>query len=129
MNVKGIYSEWPGDKYQLLLEMIMSTCCNDPTEPVKLDPRDLRREQKLHGNLLRDLFTEDPEKLMLKQLQSANTYLRELAAIRAYYNSVRKRAITMLDNHSASTLERIIETEKDAEIVTLAKQQLQQNSG
>ncbi len=107
----------------------MSTCCNDPTEPIKLDPRDLRREQKLHGNLLRDLFTEDPEKLMLKQLQSANTYLRELAALRAYYDSVRKQAITMLDNHSASTLERIIETEKDAEIVNLAKQQLQQNSG
>ena len=35
----------------------MSTCCTDPTEPLKVDPRDLRRVQELHGNLLRDLFT------------------------------------------------------------------------
>ncbi len=103
----------------------MSTCCNDPTEPVKLDPRDLRREQKLHGDLLRDLFTENPEKVMLKQLQSASTYLRELAALRAHYDSVRKQAISMLDNHSVSTLERIVETDEDEEIVKLAEQQLQ----
>jgi hypothetical protein len=103
----------------------MSTCCNDPTEPVKLDPRDLRREQKLHGDLLRDLFTENPEKVMLRQLQSASTYLRELAALRAYYDSVRKHAISMLDSHSLSTLERIVETDENEEIVKLAEQQLQ----
>lgn len=102
----------------------MSTCCNDPTEPVKLDHRDLLREQKLHGDLLLDLFTENPEKVMLKQLKSANTYLRELAALRAYFDSVRKQAISMLDSHSLSTLERIIETDEDAELVNLAKQQI-----
>ncbi len=44
----------------------MATCCDDPTEPKKLDPRELIREQERYGNLMRDLFTDDPEQLMLK---------------------------------------------------------------
>ncbi|SMG62350.1 hypothetical protein BMETH_1075715950500, partial [methanotrophic bacterial endosymbiont of Bathymodiolus sp.] len=75
----------------------MSNCCSDPTEIPKLDPRDLVREQTRHGNLLRELFTGDPEKLMLHELYEANTYLRELAALRAHYPSVRLAAIALLE--------------------------------
>ncbi len=106
----------------------MSTCCTDPTEPIKLDPRDLRREQELHGNLLRDLFTEHPEKVMLQQLRTANTYLRELAALRAHYDSVRKQAISLLDSPSIATLERIIKIEVDSDIAKVAQLQLQKIS-
>ena len=103
----------------------MSNCCTDPTEPNKLDPRDLRREQELRGNLLRDLFTGDPEKVMLQQLPSATTYLRELAALRAHYDSVRKRAISLLDHQSIKVLERIIQQQQDSDIARAAQQQLE----
>ncbi len=56
----------------------MGTCCDDPTELHKIDPRELVREQKRYGNLVRDLFTDDPEKVILKQLNEASHYLREL---------------------------------------------------
>jgi hypothetical protein len=103
----------------------MSTCCTDPTEPIKLDLRELRREQELHGNLLRDLFTEHPEKVMLQQLRSASTYLRELAALRAHYDSVRKQAISLLDSPSIATLERIIKIEASSDIAKAALIQLE----
>jgi len=32
-------------------------CCDDPTEPRKIDRRDLIRLQEDYGNLVRDLFT------------------------------------------------------------------------
>ncbi len=102
----------------------MSTCCTDPTEPLKVDPRDLRRVQELHGNLLRDLFTGNPEQVMFKQLQSSSTYLRELAALRAYYDSVRKQAISLLDSKSTAVLERIIKQETSTDIADAAQVQL-----
>ena len=107
----------------------MSNCCTDPTEPIKLDPRDLHREQELRGNLLRDLFTGDPEKVMRQQLHSATPYLRELAALRAHYDSVRKDAIGLLDQQSISVLERIIKQEGDSDIAETARRQLEKVSG
>jgi hypothetical protein len=99
-------------------------CCDDPTEPSKIDPRELIREQERYGNLVRDLFTDDPEKVILKQLNEANTYLRELAALRAHYGSVRKHAIELLGKDSVSVLERIAEKESDTEIGKAARQRL-----
>ena len=104
----------------------MSNCCEDPTEPAKVDPRDLRREQEHYGNLVRDLFTENPEKVMLKELRTANTYLRELAAMRAYFDSVRLQAIDLLDNSSTGTLERIIAKEEKSEVGKAAQLKLKQ---
>lgn len=103
----------------------MSNCCTDPTEPLKVDPRDLRREQELHGNLLRDLFTENPEKVMLQQLRTASAYLRELAALNAHYDSVRTQAISLLDSQSITVLERIIKQQASADITQAAELQLQ----
>lgn len=100
------------------------SCCDDPTETPKVDPRDLRREQENYGNLLRDLFTEDPEKLMGMQLRKASHYLKELAALRAHYDSIRIQAIHMLDNDSKAILEQIITREKDAEIKAAAQQRI-----
>ncbi|MFA6053144.1 MAG: hypothetical protein WC762_11190 [Methylobacter sp.] len=99
-------------------------CCDDPTEPSKIDPRELIREQERYGNLVRDLFTDDPEKVILKQLNEANTYLRELAALRAHYDSVRKHAIELLSKDSVSVLERIAEKEADTGIGKAARQRL-----
>jgi hypothetical protein len=79
----------------------MTSCCDDPTEPRKIDPRELKREQERYGNLVRDLFTDDPERVMLKQLHEANTYLRELAALRAHYPSIRCHAIELLDKKAS----------------------------
>ena len=76
------------------------SCCDDPTEIHKIDPRELVREQQHYGNLVRDLFTDDPEKVLLKLLNESNAYLRELAALRAHYPSVRLRAIELLDKQS-----------------------------
>lgn len=101
-------------------------CCDDPTEPVKVSRADLVLIQEQYGNLQRELFTGDPEKVMLKQLQSANHYIRELAALRAHYASVRKQAIALLDKDSGSVLERIAEDEADSEIGQAAKQRLAQ---
>lgn len=102
----------------------MSKCCEDPTEPNKIDPRELLKEKQLYGNLLRDLFTENPEKLMLRQLHSANTYIRELAALRAHYPAVRRHAIKLLDAGSKSVCERIVSQEPDSEIGLAASQRL-----
>ena len=101
-------------------------CCDDPTDPVKINRSDLVQIQERYGNLQRDLFTGDPEKVMLKQLRDANAYLRELAALRAHYDSVRKHAIGLLDKNSISVLERVFAAEGDNEIGTAAKSRLQQ---
>ena len=102
----------------------MSNCCNDPTEPSKVDPRELRREQEHFGNLVRDLFTEDPERVILGQLNEASTYLRELAAMNAHHASVRKRAIDMLGAASVTILEQIITKDPDSEFAAAAQQRL-----
>ena len=103
----------------------MSNCCNDPTEIPRLDPRDLVREQTRYGDLVRELLTGDPEKLMLHELRTANTYLRELAALRAHYSSVRLAAIDVLDANSLSVLQRILDKEAESEIGLAANAQIQ----
>ena len=102
------------------------SCCDDPTEPLKVDPRDVRREQEHYGNLLRDLFTDDPEKVIFRQLREANVYLRELAALRAHYPSVRLQAIKLLETASIPILERIVAEDADADINETAQQRLSQ---
>lgn len=104
----------------------MASCCDDPTEPRKIDPRELLREQEHYGNLVRDLFTDDPERVMLRQLHEANAYLRELAALRAHYPSVRCHAIELLDKKSLSVLEQISEEEPDSQFGIAAKKRIEQ---
>ncbi len=99
-------------------------CCDDPTEAVKINRNDLIRAQQQYGDLLRDLLTSDPEKVMLKQVKAANAYLRELAALNAHYDSVRKQAIALLDKNSLATLQRIVDKESDNEFAELALQQI-----
>jgi hypothetical protein len=91
-------------------------CCDDPTEPKKLDRRDLIRLQEQYGELVRDLFTEDPEKVILKLLNDSGSYLTELAALNAHYASVRLRAIGLLEKSSSSVLQRIAKKEPDSEV-------------
>ena len=100
-------------------------CCDDPTEPVKINRSDLARAQEQYGSLVRDLFTGDPEKVMLKQLNQANTYLQELAALNAHYDSVRKHAIEILDKKSIPILQRIVDKEAESEIGLCAKQRIE----
>lgn len=50
-------------------------CCDDPTEPKKLDRRELILLQEQHGELVCDLFTEDPEQITLKRLNHSSTSL------------------------------------------------------
>jgi uncharacterized membrane protein YccC len=100
-------------------------CCDDPTEPVKVSRADWVRLQEQYGNLLRDLLTDDPEKLMLKQLQTCTPYLRELAALNAHYPSVRKKAIELLDQNSQAVLKQLIDKEGQNELGQLALQRLQ----
>lgn len=103
----------------------MSNCCDDPTEATKIDPRELIREQNRYGELVRDLLTSDPEKLMLQQLRSANPYLTELAALNAHYVTVRLAAINALESQSQKILQRIIETDSDQKIIDAAQKHLQ----
>lgn len=102
------------------------SCCDDPTEIHKVDPRELIREQQHYGNLVRDLFTGDPEKVLLKLLNESNAYLRELAALRAHYPSVRMRAIELLDKHSQAVLEQLIEQTPDSPFAAAARQRMEQ---
>lgn len=102
----------------------MSSCCNDPTEPSKLDSREVHRLQELHGNLLRDLFTNNPEQVLLKQLQEANHYLRELAALNGHYQSLRLQAIALLEKDSLNVLERVIAKYPNTEEATAAKNKI-----
>lgn len=104
----------------------MASCCDDPTEPRKIDPRELLREQERHGNLLRDLFTDDPERVMLKQLHEANVYLRELAALRAHYPSIRCQAIELLDKKSLPVLEEISKKEAGTPFGIAANKRIEQ---
>ncbi len=104
----------------------MSSCCHDPTEPDKLDPRELLRSQMRYDELVRDLFTDNPEKVLLKLVNSSSVYLRELAALRASYPSVRLRAIQMLDKKSEVVLNQIIDKEVDLEVCEAAKRRLEQ---
>lgn len=101
-------------------------CCDDPTEPKKLDRRDLIRLQEQYGELVRDLFTEDPEKVVLKLLNDANTYLTELAALHAHHPSVRLRAIEVLAQPSASVLQQILQKEPDSPFGAAAQARLTQ---
>jgi len=103
----------------------MSNCCSDPTEIPKVDARDVVREQTRYGDLLRELFTSDPERLMLHELREASTYLRELAALRAHYPSVRLAAIALLEPSSVSVLQRIVDKEQGSEVGLAASAQLQ----
>lgn len=108
----------------------MANCCDDPTEPHKIDPRALFREQEHYGNLLRDLFTENPERVICRQLYEANAYLRELAALGAYYPSVRCQAIGLLDKKSMAVLEKISQEEFDTQFGVAAKKRIGQlNNG
>ena len=100
-------------------------CCDDPTEPHKIDPRELIREQEHYGELVRELFTDDPEKVILKLLNAANSYLRELAALRAHHPSVRLRAIELLDKKSQTVLEQILQKEPDSTFGLAAKTRLE----
>lgn len=90
-------------------------CRDDPTEPKKLDRRELIRLQEQYGELVRDLMSEDPERVILKLLNGTNTYLTELAGLRAYHASVRLRAIAMLEKPSLPVLKQIAEKERDSE--------------
>ncbi len=101
-------------------------CCDDPTEAVKINRSDLVLIQEQYGSLQRDLFTGDPEKVMLKELRNANSYLRELAALRAYYPSVRLQAIDLLDKNSKAVLERIVDAEGDGDVGQAARRRLEQ---
>ena len=104
-------------------------CCDDPTEPKKMDRRELIRLQELYGELVRDLLTEDPEKVTLKLLNNTNTYLTELAALRAHYYSVRLRAIAELQESSLAVLQQILQIEPDSKIGLAAKKRMQQLCG
>jgi hypothetical protein len=104
-------------------------CCDDPTEPKKFDRRDLIRLQEQYGELVRDLFTEDPERVILKLLNDSGSYLTELAALNAHYASVRQRAIGLLEKPSSSVLQRIAEKEFDSEFGLAAKIRLVQVGG
>ncbi|WP_019865425.1 hypothetical protein [Methylovulum miyakonense] len=99
-------------------------CCDDPTESNKIDPRQLVREQQHYGELVRDLFTDDPEKVLLRLLHEANAYLRELAALRAHYPSVRLHAIELLDKKSLTVLNQLIQKEPDSPFGLAAKARL-----
>jgi hypothetical protein len=101
-------------------------CCDDPTEPKKLDRRELIRLQEQYGGLVRDLFTDDPEKVILKLLNGANSYLTELAALRAHHASVRLRAIGLLEKPSQTVLQQIVQKEPDSEFGLAAKVRLAQ---
>lgn len=88
-------------------------CCDDPTELPRMDRRELIRLQEQYGELVRDLLTDDPEKVILKLLNSTNPYLTELAALRAYHASVRLKAIELLEKSSQSVLQQIAQKEPD----------------
>jgi hypothetical protein len=104
----------------------MSSCCHDPTEPPRADPRDILKEQMRYDNLVRDLLTEEPERLLLRLVNESSAYLRELAALRAHYPAVRLRAIELLSHNSLETLERIAQKEPDSPFGLAARQRIEQ---
>lgn len=102
----------------------MGSCCYDPTEPPKLDNRALLREQIHYDELVKALFTENPEQVLLRELNQSSTYLRELAALNAHYPAVRLRAISLLDSKSLGTLERLVKKEGDSAFGLAAQQKI-----
>ena len=104
----------------------MSSCCHDPTEPPRADPRDVLREQEHYDNLVRDLFTDDPKRILLRLLNESNAYLRELAALRAHDPDVRLRAIALLNDKSLDTLESISQKEPGSPFGAAARQRIEQ---
>jgi hypothetical protein len=100
-------------------------CCDDPTEPKRIDRRALIRAEENDGQLVLELFTEDPEKVMLKQLNHATDYLTELAALNAHYPSVRLAAIALLGNDSQALLKQIIEKHPESDFAHAAAKRLQ----
>lgn len=104
----------------------MSACCHDPTDPPnKLDPRELTRAEMRYDELVRDLFTDDLEKVLLKLVHGSSIYLKELAALRANYPSVRLCAIQLLDKKSEAVLLQIIKKEPDSEFGNAAKSRIE----
>ena len=101
-------------------------CCDDPTELPKMDRRELIRLQEQYGDLVRDLLTEDPERVILKLLNNTNAYLTELAALRAHHPSVRLRAIGLLEKSSQTVLQQIVDKEPGSEFGLTAKARLAQ---
>lgn len=101
-------------------------CCDDPTEPKKLDRRELIRLQEQYGELVRDLLTDDPEKVIIKLLNSTNPYLTELAALRAHHASVRLKAIELMGKSSQSVLKQIVQKESDSAFGLAAQSRLKQ---
>lgn len=101
-------------------------CCDDPTELPRMDRRELIRLQEQYGDLVRDLFTEDPEKVVLKLLNTSSAYLTELAALRAHHASVRLKAISTLEKPSISTLRQIAEKEPESEFGEAARARISQ---
>ena len=99
-------------------------CCDDPTEPKRIDRRALIRAEENYGQLVLELFTEDPEKVMLKQF-NATGYLTELAALNAHYPSVRLAAIELLGNDSQALLKQIIEKHPESDFAQSAAKRLQ----
>lgn len=99
-------------------------CCDDPTEPKRIDRRSLIRAEENYGRLVLALFTEDPEKVMLKQLNNASSYLIELAALNAYYPAVRLAAIELLGNDSQAVLKQIIEKHPGSNFAQAAEKRL-----
>lgn len=99
-------------------------CCDDPTELPKMDRRELIRLQEQYGILVRDLFTEDPEKVILKLLNHSSAYLTELAALRAHHASVRLKAIESLTKSSQAILQQILDKEPDSVFGSAAKASL-----
>ena len=78
-----------------------------------------------YDELVRDLFTDDPEKVLLKLVNNNSVYLKELAALRASYPSVRLCAIQLLDKKSETVLSQIIGKEPDSEFGQAAKYRLE----
>ncbi|WP_445367619.1 hypothetical protein ACH5Y9_22185 [Methylomonas sp. BW4-1] len=103
-------------------------CYDDHTEP-KNSTAGICRLQEQYGELVRDLFTEDPKRVILKLLNDSGNYLTELAALNAHHASVRLRAIALLEKSSASILQRILEKEPDSEFGLAAKSRLGQIGG
>lgn len=101
-------------------------CSDDPTEPKKLDRRELIRLQEQYGELVRALFTDDPEKAILKLLNDASDYLTELAALQAHHASVRLKAISLLDKSSLRVLQQIAKKEFDTPLGVAARTRLEQ---
>jgi len=92
----------------------------------KIDRRDLIRCQERYDELVRDLFTEDPERVIFKLLSDTSGYLTELAALNAHHASARLRAINLLEKSSSSVLERIINKEPDSVFGQAAKARMEQ---